>query len=1541
MTNYETFNNSSNSFRIFCDKLTSVDVSKNLIIEAPTKNIEIKVIDGKKIIFKNDLVFNMGSAIDLNNKPLTGLQTISAESLNLNNIVRISNTNIINKSAFNSSKFVSFNNNIQDLSRSLYNTITIFNNSSIYVDINITLYCSVGLYERITVQLWRDLSMLSQSIDLGSVNSGGGIPIPYCITYLDENLPAGEKKYYLKYKLEENTSQESQGIINVKTYELQGSSSIILREIVTSNLSYYYNKRLFDVSNITTTSYDVQDLSALFYNTINVNDTNVQININANLYCSYSLNERINIEVWRDLSMISQSSNLGTTNATAGLTIPYSFSYLDTNLSNGLKKYYLKYKLEKDPSTNATNTIENQGIVNISTLGSIGSSNILLENVAKNNNNNILINNNNNNNNNNRFLTSTSILQDLSGLLYNIINIDNNSSVLVDLNITLFCCYAAQERITIELWRDLSMISKNANIGNVNATKGLTINYRLSLLDEDVGAGEKKYYLKYQLESNLSAQEQGILNITGGYSIIDKLNLGISYNVLSYTKIENGTIKNTKIGYNPNIMGDKGRAIGRSDAFFKYIDVNGANSHINESLYVKKNIVIGTSASITSDLSVNAISLNNMYDRLGSFRDYIDNIVSTNVEFSNNSINTRDLSAAYITISNELYVNNYYANDLNISGELLSSVLRVPHEFTIVPLEVTLEPIIYNDWLPIGLSIYGQSSGDYSGFAVSLNSDGNIVAIGAPYSNSNRGRVNVYEYNSADDGWAPLGQTFDGNTDDNAGWSVSLNALGNILAIGALGNNSYRGQVRVYKYNNITGWIPIGQTIVGDAQSDACGYSISLNALGNIIAVSSPFNNGTSGNNSYIGRTRVYQYIDTGGSDSSWVQMAGHIDGSERSEEAGRCITLNSLGNIVAINGNSAINNNNSRGTVKVYKYIDRGGTDISWTPLGQTITGLLPYDNFGRSISLNAVGNIIAMGAINNYNYNGQVRVFEYTNDTSWVPIGQTIDAERSGDANGFSVSLNALGNILAIGARSNDGNDSTNSNRGHVRVYQYNNNANDPRWIPIGRDIDGLAPGNQFGYSVSLNASGTKLAVGGLYTYETEINSRGNVRIYQYQETSSLETNIINSFVVNGNLIVNGNKQTIKSSIVDISAYTITIANNLSNTNALATNPAGLDVSNVAGIYYDGLAWNISGGNLFIGNQLVALDVSFNNLQTTIYNSLIASKYIYTLSFGLLQTNITNSFETLYSISNIDLSFATKNAASANYNDLKYYIDNSFITKQTYKTKENIILQYYVSNAYVDGSFVLLNSKLDLSYALKNSVELSYNNLKTQFGTSFNNSAASNVDISSITIDTIATSNLALTSHVNINGDLLVAGDTSINSLNISNSYLFNNNNGYSSVYRPISDAAAIIEEYYSKFNTFGKVLYINADGSLYYLTGKGALSDIRLKEHIVDASPKLQDLLKVRIVDYNLKTNTHKKCIGVLAQELEPIFPGLVTEHVPNNIDISYGITEKYKSVKYSCFNVMVIKALQEQQEIINNLNLRLERLKQLEQLNNVIN
>ena len=117
-------------------------------------------------------------------------------------------------------------------------------------------------------------------------------------------------------------------------------------------------------------------------------------------------------------------------------------------------------------------------------------------------------------------------------------------------------------------------------------------------------------------------------------------------------------------------------------------------------------------------------------------------------------------------------------------------------------------------------------------------------------------------------------------------------------------------------------------------------------------------------------------------------------------------------------------------------------------------------------------------------------------------------------------------------------------------------------------------------------------------------------------------------------------------------------------------------------------------------------------------------------------------------------------------------------------------------------------------------------------------------------------------------------------------------------------------------------------------------GSLSDVKLKENILDATPKLNDLLTVKIRNYNLIGDNNKQ-IGVIAQELEEIFPSMVEES-PDTEDrevtdeegnvtteiVDLGTTTK--SVKYSVFTPMLIKAIQEQQTIIEDLKARIETL-----------
>jgi hypothetical protein len=105
-------------------------------------------------------------------------------------------------------------------------------------------------------------------------------------------------------------------------------------------------------------------------------------------------------------------------------------------------------------------------------------------------------------------------------------------------------------------------------------------------------------------------------------------------------------------------------------------------------------------------------------------------------------------------------------------------------------------------------------------------------------------------------------------------------------------------------------------------------------------------------------------------------------------------------------------------------------------------------------------------------------------------------------------------------------------------------------------------------------------------------------------------------------------------------------------------------------------------------------------------------------------------------------------------------------------------------------------------------------------------------------------------------------------------------------------------------------------------------GAISDAKLKENVVDATPKLDKLNQVRVVNFNM-IGSEQKQLGVIAQELEQIFPGMVDE-APDRDQEGNDLGTTTKSVKYSVFVPMLIKAIQEQQTLITALTARITAL-----------
>jgi hypothetical protein len=230
------------------------------------------------------------------------------------------------------------------------------------------------------------------------------------------------------------------------------------------------------------------------------------------------------------------------------------------------------------------------------------------------------------------------------------------------------------------------------------------------------------------------------------------------------------------------------------------------------------------------------------------------------------------------------------------------------------------------------------------------------------------------------------------------------------------------------------------------------------------------------------------------------IQLGQDINGDAFPDYNGYSISLNGNGSIVAIGSpyNCGTDGNvRFIGRVRIYEL-----SDITWIQRGQDINGEAADDLNGISVSLSADGSTVAIGASDNDingNNSGYVRVYKF-NGTDWVKQGLNILGENADDHSGFSVNLSADGSTVAIGSYLNDNNG---IDSGHVRIYELSGNT----WVQKGQNISGDASGDQSGWSVSLSANGSIVAIGStLNDGNTDISddNRGLVRVYELLGTT-----------------------------------------------------------------------------------------------------------------------------------------------------------------------------------------------------------------------------------------------------------------------------------------------------------------------------------------------------------------------------------------------------------------------------------------------------
>jgi hypothetical protein len=172
----------------------------------------------------------------------------------------------------------------------------------------------------------------------------------------------------------------------------------------------------------------------------------------------------------------------------------------------------------------------------------------------------------------------------------------------------------------------------------------------------------------------------------------------------------------------------------------------------------------------------------------------------------------------------------------------------------------------------------------------------------------------------------------------------------------------------------------------------------------------------------------------------------------------------------------------------------------------------------------------------------------------------------------------------------------------------------------------------------------------------------------------------------------------------------------------------------------------------------------------------------------------------------------------------------------------------------------------------------------------------------------------------------------------MRISNNGILDTFSSVSSTFLPRSTQGAntsnqLIQGCYGAANTqTGTVSFIvYTNGNVQNTNNSyGQISDVKLKENIVDAGSQWSDLKAVRVRNFNFKEGQTHRQIGVIAQELEEVSPGLVYE-TPDRDEDGNETGEVTKGVNYSVLYMKAVKALQEAMERIEQLESEMAEVK----------
>lgn len=298
-----------------------------------------------------------------------------------------------------------------------------------------------------------------------------------------------------------------------------------------------------------------------------------------------------------------------------------------------------------------------------------------------------------------------------------------------------------------------------------------------------------------------------------------------------------------------------------------------------------------------------------------------------------------------------------------------------------------------NTWQVVGGTIIPQDKGGQAGVAVSMNSSGDRVAVGAPRANGYKGRVVIYQL--VDGSWVRVGQNIDCTEyySSYSGASISLDGAGDRIVIGGRLGSYYTGYVKVFDYDASSSLWVLNGYLSGKDYYDRFGNSVDISEDGNRIVIGAYTSDGQVLNRHDAGEFCIMEY-----NGSTWNMVGQQVIGTADGDQFGDSVSISGDGSIVAISSPGSDDASINSGKVIVYKY---SADDDLWMKQDDLL-GECSGDKLGEgggAVALDHDGSHLAVGAQRGGSatyYSGMARVYESVAGEGDGTSGTTNNCQR-----------------------------------------------------------------------------------------------------------------------------------------------------------------------------------------------------------------------------------------------------------------------------------------------------------------------------------------------------------------------------------------------------------------------------------------------------------------------------------------------------------------------------------------------------------------